>query len=130
MLTAALGLARAVPLWAWAGVALVAWGSWQRMEAKAAHAKLESERAAAITEVFRRSEIAAGASARYEGHRAQLQQHARVITKEIDRVVEKPVYRDGLCFDADGLRLLSESIAGAADPGQPAAAVPAASAAR
>lgn len=129
MITAALGLARVVPLWAWAGLALVAWGSWQRLEAKAAHAKLESERAAAITEVFRRSEIAAGASARYEGRRAQLQQHARVITKEIDRVVEKPVYRD-MCLDADGLRILSAAIAGATDPGQPAPAVSGAAAAR
>ena len=130
MIAAALSLARAVPLWAWAGVALVAWGSWQRMEAKAAHAKLESERAAAITEVFRRSEIAAGASTRYEGRRAERQQHARVITKEIDRVVEKPVYRDGLCLDADGLRVLSAAIAGTTDSGQPAPAVPTASAPR
>ena len=129
MIAAALGLAKAIPWWAWAGAALVAWGSWQRMEARSATAKLESERAAAITEVFRRTEIAAGASARYEDRRAQRQQQARVITKEIDRVVEKPVYRD-VCLDADGVRLLSAAITGAADPRQSAPAMPASSASR
>lgn len=129
MITAALGLAKAVPVWAWTLAACLAWGGFQKHRAGAAAAELQQAQAAAITEVFRRAEIAAGASTRYEGRRARLQQHARVITKEIDRVVEKPVYRD-VCLDADGLRILSAAIAGAAAPGQPAAAVPIAAASR
>lgn len=52
------------------------------------------------------------------------QQRARVIYQEVERVVEKPVYRD-VCLDDDGLRVLTSAIHGANDPGQPAPALPA-----
>jgi hypothetical protein len=51
------------------------------------------------------------------------------ITKTVDRVVERPVYRSE-CIDDDGLRNINAALAGAAaDPSQPDAAVPAAVAA-
>lgn len=44
--------------------------------------------------------------------------------KGVDRVVEKPAYRD-LCFDADGLLLANAALAGkGATPAKPDAAVP------
>lgn len=43
----------------------------------------------------------------------------RTITKTVDRVVERPVYRN-VCLDADGLRNVNAALAGAAaNPGQP-----------
>jgi hypothetical protein len=52
------------------------------------------------------------------------------ITRNVDRIVDRPVYRDHACLDADGLRLVNAALAGTApDPGGAASAVPAASAA-
>ena len=39
----------------------------------------------------------------------------RTITQEVDRVVEKPVYRD-VCLDPDGLRLANAALVGALTP--------------
>jgi hypothetical protein len=48
----------------------------------------------------------------------------QVITETVDRIVERPVYRN-VCLDADGLRALGDAIHGrASDPGKPAPAVP------
>jgi hypothetical protein len=53
----------------------------------------------------------------------------RTITQTVDKIVDRPVYRN-VCLDADGLRNINAAAAGhAADPGQPDAAVPAAGAA-
>lgn len=44
----------------------------------------------------------------------------RTITQQVDRVVERPVYRN-VCLDDDGLRLINAAAAGKAptDPGKP-----------
>lgn len=71
------------------------------------------------------------AAAKLEEAKAKRRVVERTITKEVDRVVEKPVYRN-VCLDADGLRVANDALAGevSADPAQPHAAVPAAHAAR
>lgn len=49
----------------------------------------------------------------------------QTITETVDRIVERPVYRNTVCLDTSGLRALSDAIHGvASDPGQPAPAVP------
>lgn len=70
-----------------------------------------------------RAERGDGAARGHEGTRAQLQRQDAVLVREIERVVEKPVYRTE-CIDADGLRIIAAALSGAADPGQPAPAVP------
>lgn len=48
----------------------------------------------------------------------------QVITETVDRIVERPVYRDTVCLQPDGLRALSDAIHGrTSDPGKPAPAV-------
>lgn len=48
----------------------------------------------------------------------------QTITETVDRIVERPVYRN-VCLDTSGLRALADTIHGRADdPGQPAPAVP------
>lgn len=62
-------------------------------------------------------------SRRYEQTRAKRQQQAQVITKEIVREVEKPVYRECV-VPADGVRLLNDA-RGHAGPGEPDGSLPA-----
>ena len=76
---------------------------------------------------LRQMERADGAAVAHEQHRAGLRQAAQIITREVERVVEVPLYR-GECLDADGLQLIDRALGATADPGQPAPAVPAASA--
>jgi hypothetical protein len=52
----------------------------------------------------------------------------RTITREVDKVVSRDVYRN-VCLDSDGVRLVNDALAGRASAGQPADAVPAAGAA-
>lgn len=48
----------------------------------------------------------------------------QTITETVDRIVERPVYRN-VCLDTSGLRALADAIHGCTDhPGQPAPAVP------
>jgi hypothetical protein len=52
----------------------------------------------------------------------------RTITKQVEKVVERPVYRN-VCLDSGGLQLINDALAGrAADPGQPAPNLPSADA--
>jgi hypothetical protein len=69
-----------------------------------------------------RERAADHAAEQHEQAKAQLDAQIQVITREVEHVVERPVYRN-VCVDADGLRQLAQAI-GAADPaGQPAPAV-------
>lgn len=68
----------------------------------------------------RQADTAAGG---HEGDRAQIKTEFQTIFSEVERVVEKPVYRD-LCLDADGLRLIESATRGGAATGQPAPALP------
>jgi hypothetical protein len=67
-------------------------------------------------------------SAELERARHEKQVVYRTITRRVEKVVERDVYRN-VCLDDDGVRLVNSALAGRADPGQPAAAVPATGAA-
>ena len=53
------------------------------------------------------------AAAKLEEANVARKTHFRTITKTVERVVEKPVYRN-VCFDDDGMRLANAALAGAA----------------
>lgn len=59
-----------------------------------------------------------------EKARAQREIVYRTITKEVDKIVDRPVYRN-VCLDDDGLRVINDALRGeaASDTGQPDAAV-------
>ena len=69
------------------------------------------------------------ASEGYEGDRAAIRTEFIEITKEVERVVQKPVYRN-VCLDDDGLRQLERAAAATGYPGQPAGGVPTSSPAK
>lgn len=88
------------------------------------HARLEAQRLEAEAETQRlRARSAAVASAGHETDREQIQVEFQTITREVERVVEKPVYRN-VCLDADGLRLVERAVRGGAATGEPGDALP------
>lgn len=100
--------------------ALAAAGTWRVQEWR--HAAIDADRAADAQEARRNNERAASAAATtYEDRRHADASRIRTITVEVDRIVDRPVYR-AECFDADGLRALTSAIAGtttASQPGRP-----------
>lgn len=82
-------------------------------------ARLEQEREAQVL----RARSVDTAAASHEANREQLATEFKVITREVERVVEKPIYRN-VCLDDDGLRVIGKAIGAAGNPGQPAPAVP------
>lgn len=87
----------------------------------------DAEKVAQDKEQQRNIERVHQAATEHESERAGLQAEERILTKEVGRVVT--LYRDRECLDDDGLRQLSAAITGAYR-GEPAAAMPPASAAR
>lgn len=94
------------------------------------HAGVDAQRELAVHEAAAKAtqkklERIDMAAANHEADKAQIGAQIKTIIKEVDRVVEKPVYRDTVCFDDDGLRLIRAAIASdAAAASEPAPAVP------
>jgi len=88
------------------------------------HEAKEAERLAAQIEHARMNERAADqGAAGHEADKARIRTQYITLTEEVERVVQKPVYRD-VCLDDDGLRILAGAITGQPAAGQPAPAVP------
>lgn len=72
-----------------------------------------------------RADRADQAADRHEVAKAKIEVRYQTIEKEVQHVVEKPVYRN-MCLDADGLRVLSDALAGpagaASQPARPVSA--------
>lgn len=64
------------------------------------------------------------ASEGYEVDRAATKTEFTTITKEVERVIEKPVYRN-VCFDDDGLRQLERAVRATGYSGEPPSGMPA-----
>jgi hypothetical protein len=75
-----------------------------------------------------RTEELNAVSAELERAKSEKQVIYRTITKRVQTYIDRPVYLHD-CVDDDGLRDINAALAGA-DPGKPAAAVPATDAAR
>ena len=103
-------------------LAIGAGTAWQvqawRYEAREAQ-RLEAERELRAQQARK----ADSAAASHEQRREKIAAEVRTITKEVERVVERPVYRDR-CVDDDGLRLLRRAVGDPAAAGEPAPAVP------
>lgn len=62
------------------------------------------------------------AAVAFESDKAKIRTEFLTITKEVERVIQNPVYRD-VCLDADGLRIVNASINPATPASQPAPAL-------
>ena len=83
--------------------------------------ELAKQQAAAKQQHLRLEKIDVAATG-HEADKAQLRTQFKTIIKEVDRVVQKPVYLN-VCFDDDGLRAARAAIGPAATASQPAPAV-------
>lgn len=120
-------------IWTHAAAALVAAGlafsagwkvrDWQAAAADLARMQTEQR------DTLRRQEAAFGAADRLETTRERIRTQIQTVTVEVPRVVERPVYR-AECWDADGLRLITQAIGPAADTAQPDGPLPASAPAR
>ena len=63
-----------------------------------------------------------GAAVGHEGDKVRIRKVFVPINQEVERVVEKSVYRD-ICFDDDGLRLIASAILATPATSQPAGTV-------
>ena len=102
--------------------AVAFYGGWQVRAWKSDADELAQQQSDAKA-AYRRAERVDSAATGHEATRASLQRQDAVLVKEIERVVEKPVYRFE-CIDADGLRIIAAALSGAPDSGEPAPAVP------
>lgn len=69
------------------------------------------------------------AAAGHEADKVRIRTEFLTITEEVERVVEKPVYRD-ICFDDDGLRIIGAALSPSPAASEPAPAVPGSAASR
>lgn len=83
--------------------------------------ELAEQRAAAWEQAKRIDKIDV-ASAGHEADKEQIRTQFKTIIKEVDRVVQKPIYLN-VCFDDDGLRAARAAIGPAAAASQPAPAL-------
>ena len=84
------------------------------------HARQVNQRA---TERLQRQNSNTAAVA-HESDKVRIETEYRDVIKEVQRVVEKPVYRN-VCLDPDGLSVIGDALARAYnDPGEPGNAVP------
>ena len=113
---------------AFVAAAVGAAGGWQARAWKAGADDLQRVRDEQ-RDALRRQEAAFGAAERFERDRQAIRTQIQTVTVEVPRVVERPVYR-AECWDADGLRLVTQAIGASADPAQPDGPMPAASVAR
>jgi hypothetical protein len=108
-----------VPAWArWALLLAVTAAAYIAGHLHQAHIdqaeQLEIEHARTVANVerlVRRAKVVSTAAAAFEADRTAIQTKTQVILKEIEHVVDRPVYRD--CrLDPDGLRLVNEALGG------------------
>lgn len=96
--------------------------AWQvqawRYDAREAE-RLEAERELRVQQARR----ADSAAASHEVRREQIAAEVRTIIREVEHVVERPLYRDR-CLDDDGLHLLRRAVGDPTAAGEPAPAVP------
>lgn len=105
-----------------AGAGLAFAGAWTVQDWR--YGAKEADRLQLVAEQARKNERTADqGAAGHEADRARIRTQFITITKEAERVVEKPVYRN-VCLDDDGLRILARAITDQPATGEPAAAVP------
>ena len=111
-------------------VGALAFGSAWKIQGWRADAADKARIEAELELASQRAVQADTASASHEKDKATVRVQFQTIYRDVEHVVEKPVYRN-VCLDDDGLRLIASAISGPAPAAsEPAPAVPASGASR
>lgn len=116
------------PLSIYVAIALIAAsmgsvGAWRVQSWR--YAAKDAARIEAQAELARNNRKAAqSASEGFENDRTKTEIKYRAITREVEKIIDRPVYRATLCMDNDGLRILNAAVRAAGDTGEPQDAVP------
>ena len=88
------------------------------------HDAKDAQRIEAAAELARNNRQAAQvASEGLENDRTKTEIRYRTITRNVEKIVERPIYAQS-CFDDGGMHALRSAIGSASDTGEPADAVP------
>ena len=104
-------------------LAVGAGGAWKVQAWRWAAA--DAERVQQQAEATRMAEKRSGAAGlAYEPSRAAAAVERQIVYQEVERVIDRPVYRDRECLDADGVRIVNAASQQPAPASGPDAAVP------
>ena len=92
---------------------LAAFGAGWKIEGWRWDASEKAAVEAALAHYQQETKQAAGASAALAAQQEQTNVRIRTITRTVDRIVVRPVYRN-VCLDADGLRAVNAALTGKA----------------
>ena len=109
--------------WAFvAGLAMGGLGTWKVLDWRAAKAEQKHQKAA--FDQFRANERKGrAASADYQKESERERTRFRTIYRDVEKVVDRPVYRN-VCLDADGVRIVNAAIGASAAASRSSAAMP------
>lgn len=96
-------------------------GGWKVQAWRHDSAALAAQEQARETERMRR-QAANSAAGKHEQARERIRVQIETVREEVERVIEKPVYRN-VCLDPDGLHALAEAARSTGYPGKPSGAV-------
>jgi len=96
-------------------------GGWKTQDWR--YGAIEAKRLSAIAEAEKKRDKASyGASVTFEKGRTQVETRYQTITETIEKIVDRPIYRN-VCLDPDGLQALRNAAAETATP-EPSRTVP------
>ena len=97
------------------GAALAFGGAWKVQDWR--YGKKEADRLAALVKAeTKRDKASYEAATNFEKGRTRVETVFETITETVEVIVDRPVYRDTVCLDPDGLRALRDAAAQTAAP--------------
>ena len=109
-----------------AGAAIAFAGAWQTQNWR--YGAIEAKRLSALVQAEKaRDKASYAAATTFEKGRTRVETVFETITETVEVIVDRPVYRDTVCYDDSGLRELARAIAETATP-QPSGSLPTAAA--
>ena len=93
-----------------AGAAIAFGGAWKVQDWR--YGAIEAKRLSALAEAEKKRDKASyEASTNFEKGRTRVETVFETITETVEVIVDRPVYRDTVCLDPDGLRALRDAAA-------------------
>ena len=103
--------------------ALACAGTWQVQDWR--YGSREEDRLEGVRESTRMAaKVGDVAATKHEADKVSIRTEFITITEQVEKIIERPVYRDNVCLDADGLRILTAATRPSPAASKPASPVP------